>query len=65
MEETLRKAAQESGVSILQLSKRGNIAYMSCHSFIRGTRTLTLPVAGRLAEVLGLALLPVAKKKAR
>ena len=49
MEETLRKAAQDSGLSILQLSKRGNLPYMSLHSFMRGTRTLTLPTASRLA----------------
>jgi len=65
MEETLRKAAQDSGLSILQLSKRGNLPYMSLHSFMRGTRTLTLPTASRLCEVLGLALTPIKGKKGR
>jgi transcriptional regulator with XRE-family HTH domain len=52
----LRKAIAESGMSLNQLGKASGVSQAQLSRFVRGSRTLTLPVADRLCGLLGLAL---------
>ena len=61
----LRRAIEESGLSLLQLSKRAGVAYASIHGFCRNNRDIQLSVASRLGAVVGLELRPTAKRKGR
>ena len=61
--ETLRKAAIDSGKSILCLSRESGLHYNSIHGFYKGTKTMTLESADKLAAVLGLELKPIKKRK--
>ena len=63
IEETLRRAAQNSGTSILALSKRSGVGYNALYYFTKGTRSLRLTSASRLADALGLELKPIKKRK--
>ena len=63
IEEQLRRAAIASGASILNLCERSGLRYNSLHGFIRGTKTLTMTSANKLAKVLNLELRPIKKRK--
>ncbi len=52
----LRQAVQDSGQSLNQLSATSGIDRDLLARFVRGEADLTLAVAGRLCEVLGLEL---------
>ena len=59
LQERLRKAARESGMSIKAMSDRAKIPYFGVHRFVRDdTTTMTLKTASRLAELLDLELKP-------
>ncbi len=64
----LKKAIEESGLSLQELSKRAGVAASQLSHFMRGERTLTLPVAGKVCEALGYQLMkeepPAMKKRA-
>ena len=55
----LRKAARQSGLSMLQLSKRAKMPYASVHNFVANDQGLSLRSAAKLAAVLALELQPV------
>jgi ribosome-binding protein aMBF1 (putative translation factor) len=57
LEEDLRQAIRDSGLSITELSKRADITVIHLSRFTRGLRTLRLPTASKLARVLNLRLL--------
>jgi transcriptional regulator with XRE-family HTH domain len=61
--ETLKDAIRESGQSLNQISKATGVGSNQLSRFMRGERTLTLPVAEKLCDALGLRL--VGERKAR
>lgn len=65
IEEQLLDAAQASGLSMLQLSKRASIPYSGIHAFMNGNRSLTLRTAARLARLLNLELRPARRSAKR
>jgi hypothetical protein len=58
LEQRLKRAVLECGMSRHKLSKISGVSEAQLSTFINGKRTLTLPVAGKIAEVLGLELRP-------
>lgn len=54
----LRKAVADSGLSISELGRQSGVAVAILSRFMRNERTLTLPVASKLCEALGLKLAP-------
>jgi hypothetical protein len=52
----LRKAIQDSGVTLYRVAKDAGIGYASLHRFMRGERAVSLDVFDRLCESLGLEL---------
>ena len=65
IEEQLRKAARDSGLSIKALATRSGVRYASAHAFVRGYGSLTLPLASKLATLLGLELRPFRRRKSK
>ncbi|MEE9296466.1 MAG: helix-turn-helix transcriptional regulator [Phycisphaerae bacterium] len=66
IDEQLREAARNSGLSIKAMSDRAGIPYAAVHGFVRSDgRTMTLRTAAKLAVLLGLELRPVRRRKAR
>ena len=63
--ETIREAFEASGMNRLALSRQSEVPYASVHGFVARNRTMTLTLASRLCEVLGLELRPVAKSRKR
>ena len=61
--EQLRQAIRESGLTGYELWKRSGVAEGVISRFMRGKRSPTLRTAGKLTEVLDLAL--VRRKKPR
>ena len=61
IEQRLKRAVLESDMSRYQIAKISGVSEAQLSFFVNGKRTLTLPVAAKLAEVLGLELRP--KKK--
>ncbi len=64
VEKSFRRAVSESGLSMLQLSKRSGVGYQSVHAFVKHGRQLTLESMSRLCSVLGLELRPTKVRKA-
>ena len=64
VEQTFRRAVRESGLSMLQLSKRSGVGYQSVHAFITQGRQITLQSVSQLCSVLGLDLKPTKQRKA-
>lgn len=62
IEQRLRRAVLESGLSRYQIAKISGVSEAQLSFFVNGKRSLTLPVAARLAEVLGLELRPIKRK---
>jgi len=58
IEQQLRQAIAESGMSRYALSKKTGVAQSVLSHFVNGQRSLTLPTAARLAEALGMELRP-------
>jgi transcriptional regulator with XRE-family HTH domain len=56
VEEQLRAALQQTGLSHHELARRSGVSQPVLSRFIRGERTLTLPVVNKLCEMLGLHL---------
>jgi transcriptional regulator with XRE-family HTH domain len=61
--EQLREAIRGYGKSLNQLSKDSGVATPQLSRFMRGERTLTLPMAEKLCDVLGLQLSPKKGKR--
>jgi transcriptional regulator with XRE-family HTH domain len=51
-----RQAVRDSGLSLNELARRTKVSQPQLSRFMRDERTLTLPAAARLCEVLGLTL---------
>ncbi len=56
IDQRLRRAVLESGMSRYEIAKISGVSEAQLSFFVNGKRTLTLPVAAKLAEVLGLEL---------
>ncbi|WP_435022450.1 helix-turn-helix domain-containing protein [Tundrisphaera sp. TA3] len=54
--DVLRRAIEASGLSHNELAKRAGVASQGVMRFVKGERGLTLVVADRLCEALGLSL---------
>jgi transcriptional regulator with XRE-family HTH domain len=54
--EELRQAVQGSGLSLNEIERRCGVSHAVLSRFLRGERTLTLPLAAKLCEALGLHL---------
>jgi ribosome-binding protein aMBF1 (putative translation factor) len=52
----LRQAILDSGLSLYELSRRSTVHSAMLSRFMRNERTLTLPAASRICDVLGLHL---------
>jgi plasmid maintenance system antidote protein VapI len=64
LEHQLRQAIRDWGGSLYNLAAISGVPYSQIHRFMSEERSLTLPVAGRLAAALGLELRP-AKRSTR
>jgi len=63
IEQRLKRAVLVSSMSRYQIAKVSGISQAQLSYFVNNQRTLTLPVAARLAEALGLELRPKRKKR--
>ena len=54
--DALKNAIETSGMSIKALSRETGVARQSMMHFMRGTRTLRLDIADKLAEYFGLTV---------
>ncbi len=63
LEAAFRKAISDTGLSLYAVAKGAEVDRAILLRFMNEERTMTLPLAGRLADFLGLELRPVAKKK--
>ncbi|HBG26985.1 MAG: hypothetical protein A2Y10_15390 [Planctomycetes bacterium GWF2_41_51] len=63
IEQKLREAIMKSELSRYRISKLSGVGEAQLSLFVNGKRTLTLPVAAKLANVLGLELIPKKDKK--
>jgi transcriptional regulator with XRE-family HTH domain len=65
----LKDAIEESGLTLGELSRRSGVATSQLSHFVRGERTITLPIAEKLCEALGYELAkakpPPARRKAK
>lgn len=61
--EALKHAIEASGMSIKALQRETGVSRQSMMHFMRGSRTLRLDIADKLANYFGLDLLPRAAKK--
>lgn len=62
IEQRLRRAVLESDMSRYQIAKISGVSQAQLSFFVNEIRSLTLPVAAKIAEVLGLELRPKKKK---
>ena len=65
LNEQLREAIRRSGLNRKQLADRTGISYSVIHGFMSGERSMTLRVASRVADVVGLELRPIKRKRDR
>jgi plasmid maintenance system antidote protein VapI len=56
LQDQLRQAIRDSGLSLYRIAKGSGIAYQVLHRFARGERDLTLETASRLADYFGMRL---------
>ena len=56
LQDQLRQAIQNSGLSLYRIAKESGVAYQVLHRFARGERDLTLETATRLADYFGMRL---------
>jgi plasmid maintenance system antidote protein VapI len=59
----LRKAIMTAGISRFEIARRAKAKESQLSYFVNRKRTLTLTSAAKVAEVLGLELVPRAKKR--
>ena len=62
IEQKLREAIVKSKMSRYKISQLSGVSEGQLSLFVNGKRTLTLPVAAKLAKALGLELRPEEKK---
>jgi len=63
IENQLKQAIKESKMSRYKIAKESGLSESQLSYFVNGKRSVTLPTAAKLAEVLGLELRPVKHKK--
>ena len=63
LDEQLRQAVRRSGLNRKQVADRGGMSYSLIHGFMSGERSMTLRVASRVADVVGLELRPTKRKR--
>ena len=63
IEQQLKDAARNSGLSIYALAKQTGVPYSAVHGFVKGNRRISLRNGARLARVLGLKLQPARRTK--
>ena len=56
LQDQLRQAIENSGLSLYRIAKDSGVAYQVLHRFARGERDLTLETATRLADYFGMRL---------
>ncbi len=56
LQDQLRQAIEDSGLSLYRIAKDSEIAYPVLFRFARGERDLTLETATRLADFFGMRL---------
>ena len=56
LQDQLRQAIENSGLTLYRIAKDSGIAYQVLHRFARGERDLTLETATRLADYFGMRL---------
>jgi transcriptional regulator with XRE-family HTH domain len=56
METTLRRAIKKSGRTYYDIANKAGVARSILTLFMAGDRTVTLPIADRIAKVVGLEL---------
>ena len=56
LQDQLRQAVQDSGLTLYRIAKDSGIAYQVLHRFAGGERDLTLETASRLADYFGMRL---------
>jgi plasmid maintenance system antidote protein VapI len=56
LQDELRRAVQDSGLTLYRIAKGSGIAYQVLHRFARGERDLTLETASRLVDYFGMRL---------
>ena len=57
----LRKHIEKSGVTVAALATLADVTPQQVGRFVRGERDLTLATAAKLAQALGLELVPTSK----
>lgn len=62
LDKQLRKAIRQSGLTRKQIADRAGVSYSIIHSFDSGERGMTLRVASKVADLLGLELREVRRK---
>lgn len=61
----LRKAIRDSGLSLYELGQRCGVAPAVLSRFMQNKRTVTLPIASKICDELGLELSPKKPKKGK
>lgn len=61
IDDALRRAVKESGLTVYRICKDADITTDSLYRFLEEERDLRFETAARIAEVLGLQLVPTAK----
>jgi len=56
LQDQLRRAVEDSGLTLYRIAKGSGIAYQVLHRFARGERDLTLETASKLADYFGMRL---------
>jgi len=56
LQDQLRQAVEDSGLTLYRIAKDSGIAYQVLHRFARGERDLTLETASRLADYFEMRL---------
>jgi plasmid maintenance system antidote protein VapI len=56
LQDQLRQAIADSGLTLYRVAKGSGVAYQVLHRFARGERDLTLETATRLADYFGMRL---------
>jgi DNA-binding phage protein len=56
MVEQIRDAIRQSEMTVVELAKKADVSHPQLYRFLTEERTLTLPAAARVCEVLGLRL---------
>lgn len=63
MVKDIRAAIEASGLNFMDIERLTGIDHAAISRFVHGQRTLTLPVAARLCDLLGLRLRRVGKRR--